>query len=186
MSIDQSLCPEYDDVAKQNKSYIVMLLKYVIWFATNEIPSRGNDETVESMSRGNWLSFVKLQLDTNNEFRELHKLITKKRMTDYTSKTSFNGFLLAIASCVRKEIYSQIEEVGVFSILIDESKYTGKREELALAVRYYYQNSVSERLIEVNKLVEFDAPAITEKTSKTIKKVMQETGAVPTAHITWR
>ena len=177
MSIDQSLCPEYDDV--ENKGYIVMLLKYVSWFATNEIPTRGNDETAESSSWGNWLSFIKLQLDTNKEFLELHKQVTKKRMTDYTSKTSLNGFLQAIASCVRKEIYKEIEQVGVFSLLIDESKDTAKREELAIAVRYYFKNSVSERLIELNKLEEFDAPAITEKTSRPIKMVMQETGAVP-------
>ena len=140
MSIDQSLCPEYDDV--ENKGYIVMLLNYVSWFATNEIPTRGNDETAESSSWGNWLSFIKLQLDTNKEFLELHKQVTKKRMTDYTSKTSLNGFLQAIASCVCKEIYKEIEQVGVFSLLIDESKDTAKRQELAIAVRYYFKNGV--------------------------------------------
>ena len=51
VGIDQSLCPEYDDVANENKSYIVMLLKYVLWFATKEIPTRGNDGTAESSSR---------------------------------------------------------------------------------------------------------------------------------------
>ena len=114
MGIDQSLCPEYDDVANENKSYIVMLLKYVLWFATKEIPTRGNDETVDSSSRGNWLSFIKLQLETNQEFLELHKQVTKKRMTDYTSKTSFNGFLQVIASCVRKEIYKRSSRLECF------------------------------------------------------------------------
>ena len=47
---------------------------------------------------------------------------------------------------------------SVFST--DESKDTAKREELAIAVRYYFKNGVSERLIELNKLEEFDAPAI--------------------------
>ena len=47
----------------------------------------------------------------------------------------------------------------MYSDLIDESKNKGKREELALAVRYY-SGKVVERFIEIKHLSEFDAQTI--------------------------
>ena len=68
----------------------------------------------------------------NPTFKELHSKFTKSKSTDYTSKTSVNGFIEIIADNVRKVICSQIKDVGMFSALIDESKDTAKREEFWL------------------------------------------------------
>ena len=51
---------------------------------------------------------------------------------NYYSKTSYNGFIEVIASETRLSICEEISHSKLFSVLIDESKDLGKREELAL------------------------------------------------------
>ena len=67
-SIADKLCPNANKIAKENKEYLLILFKYVLWFTTNNIATRGHDETEESEKQGNWLSFIKLQLETNPRF----------------------------------------------------------------------------------------------------------------------
>ena len=174
-SIAESLDPDYREVTVDNKDYILMLLKYVLWFTTNEIAPRGHDESVESGNRGNWLSFIALQINTNTEFKRLHSQVTKSRMKDYTSKTSFNSFMKSIAECVRREVYAQVAQCKVFSVLIDESKDKGKRQELALAVRYVSSgNNIKERFVDLNHLVKFDAHTIADRTQEYVSDIIQK------------
>jgi hypothetical protein len=118
-SIADKLCPNANEIARENKDYLRILFKYVSWFTTNSVATRGHDETEKSEKQGNWLSFIKLQLETNASFQELHEKVTKSRSTDYTSKTSFNGFVTVVANSVRD---------GMCSVLIDESKDKGKKD----------------------------------------------------------
>jgi hypothetical protein len=60
----------------------------VLWFTTSELAMRGNYESDDSKNPGNWTTFIKLQLETNPTFKNLHNKFTKSRSTDYTSKTS--------------------------------------------------------------------------------------------------
>ena len=45
--------------------------------------------------------------------------------------------MTVVANSVRDMIYLDIANSGVYSVLIDQSKDKGEKEELALAVRYY-------------------------------------------------
>ena len=146
----------------------------MLWFTTNNIATRGHDETEESEKQGNWLSFIKLQLATNPRFQQFHENITRSRTrsTDYTSKTLFNEFVMVVPNSVRDMIYLDIANSGVYSVLIDESKDKGKKEELALAVRYYSEKVV-ERFIELKHLSEFDAQTIAARTKDLIELVTQ-------------
>ena len=81
--------PDRYEVARGNRKYLSSLFKYVMWFTTNEIPMRGGDETDESKNPGKWISFIKLQLETNPTFWELHqKIMSNRTAMDYTSKTN--------------------------------------------------------------------------------------------------
>ena len=53
-SIADKLCPNANEIAKENKEYLLILFKYVLWFTTNNIATRGHDETEESEKQGNW------------------------------------------------------------------------------------------------------------------------------------
>ncbi len=150
-----------------NREYLRYLFKYILWFATNEVPMRADDETEESKNPGKWVSFIRLQLETNSTFRELHEKFTKTRSMDYTSKTSVNEIIKVIAEGIRQIIFAQIKDAGMFSTLIDESKDAAKREELALAVRYSAEKVV-ERFVELQKLDQFDAHTLKEHIKEVI------------------
>ena len=135
-NIIERMCPEREEVARENREYLRCLFKNILWFATNEVPMRANDKTDESQNAGKWVSFIRLQLETNSSFRQLHEKFIRTRSIDYTSRTSVNDIIEVIAQNTRRIIYSQIKDAGIFSALIDENKDAAKREELALAVRY--------------------------------------------------
>jgi hypothetical protein len=44
---------------------------------------RGNYESDDSKNPGNWTTFIKLQLETNPTFKNLHNKFTKSRSTEY-------------------------------------------------------------------------------------------------------
>ena len=171
--------PDRDELARGNREYLSSLFQYVIWFTTNEVPMRGNDETDESKNPGKWISFIKLQLETNPKFRELHeKFMCNRTAMDYTSKTSINEFIEVIADGVRSAICGQIKSSGsgLFSVLIDESKDTAKREELAIAVRYYV-GKVVERFYDLRPLTDFGARSIMTFTKEVIDLIIESSGA---------
>lgn len=85
-NIIQRLCPDREGVARENREYLRHLFKYVLWFTTNELAMRGDDESDESKNPGKWITFIKLQLEMNPTFRELHNKVTKSKSTDYTVK----------------------------------------------------------------------------------------------------
>ena len=156
-----------------------LLFKFVIWFTTNEVPMRGSDETDESKNPGKWISFIKVQLETNPTFLELHqKFMSNCTAMDYTSKTSINEFIGIIADSVRSVICKQIKDSGsgLFSALIDESKDNAKREELAIAVRYYVGNIV-ERFFDLRPLEDFGARSIMTFTKGVIDLIIKYSGA---------
>ena len=55
---------------------------------------KGSDETDKSKNPGKWISFIKLQLETNLMFGELHQRFMSNHTTpDYSSKTSINEII---------------------------------------------------------------------------------------------
>ena len=168
----ENIYPEREEVARDNREYLSYLFKYILWFATNEIPMRADDETNESKNPGKWITYIRLQLETNPSFKQLHEKFTRTRSMDYTSKTSVNDIIEVIAENIRLVIFSQIKDAGMFSALIDESKDAAKREELALAVRYSAGNVV-ERFVYLRKLDQFDAHTIKECVNELINNIIQ-------------
>ncbi len=58
------------------------------------------------------------------------------RTYDYTSKRSSNELVKAMAFEVRRTIKEQINEAGMYSMLIDECKDNTGHEELAICFRF--------------------------------------------------
>ena len=175
VTIESRMCPGREQVIADNREYFRLLFKYVIWFSISELPTRGHDEAEDSSNPGNWLTFISLQLETNPRFRELNEKLkdNSKHSVNYYSKTSYNGFIEVIASETRLSICEEISHSKLFSVLIDESKDVGKREELALVARYFFKEKVRERCFNVQVLTEFDAPAIKTATQKVIDEIIQ-------------
>ena len=181
LSIAKKLVPELDNIINDNRQYFKLLFKYVRWFSTSEVAMRARLECSNDPNElkvGKWKSFIRLQLDTNPTFRGLHlKVLGKRTVTDYTSKTVVNEMIEVIAEQTRNEILQEIKSNGFFSVLLDESKDTGKREELALAVRYIHGGEITERFLKLQQLHEFDAEAITTVAKSDIDNIIEKTAA---------
>ena len=106
------------------------------------------------------------------------KFMSSRTAMDYTSKTSINEIIKIIADGVRSAICNQIKNSGngLFSVLIDESKDTAKREELAIAVRYYV-GKVVERFYDLRPLGDFGARSIMTLAKEVIDLITESSGA---------
>ena len=156
-SIVNKVVPDTLTIAEENMKYFIHLFEYIKWFVTCELPIRGHDETDESPYRGNWLSFIKMQLNTNPSFKEFHcKMKRHRTNTDYTSKTTVNEIINSMADHCREKIYSEVQQAGCFSALSDESKDKGKRKEFALTIRYCSEGDVHERFLCLEQLKKFE------------------------------
>ena len=50
----QRICPEREEVARDNREYLRYLFKYILWFATNEVPMRADDALAVGYSAEKW------------------------------------------------------------------------------------------------------------------------------------
>ena len=160
-SIVNLIDPERESLVKNNQEYFSMLIKYHIHFVTNEQPYRGHDETDDSKNPGKWKSFINLQLETNAHFKELYDNILAQNATyDYTSKRSCNEMVESLGDVVRDMIISEINQSGMYSVLIDESKDNAGHEEMATCFRYVLENKIYERFFKLSRVPLGDAEHI--------------------------
>ncbi len=70
MDIIQRICPGREEVARDNREYLRYLFKYILWFATNEVPVRADDETEESKNPGKMVSFIR-SLSSDSSWKQI-------------------------------------------------------------------------------------------------------------------
>ena len=162
-SIDNILDPDRLSAVSEHREYFTLLVKYHLYFLKNELPYRGYDETDDSLCLGKWKEFIKLQLDTNPRFQELHSKVTSKhKKYDYTSKHTCCEMVEIIAEFVRESIITDVNEADMFSILIDECKDNAGHEELSLCFRYLKEGVVNERFHSLHRVPDADAEHLVE------------------------
>ena len=160
--IRNMLDPDRPSVVSNNREYMKMLLQYHQYFCSEEMAYRGHDETTESQNAGKWKEFINLMLRTNPLFKKYHdKMKQRYRTYDYTSKRSSNELVKSMAFEVRRTIKEQIDEAGMYSMLIDECKDNAGHEELAICFRFVNDSEeIEERFYELARLKETDAATI--------------------------
>ena len=154
--------PRRKKLLNENKLYIQSIFEYVKYFAIQEIPFRGHDESIESPNRGNFTKFIQLMLRTNSEFYRLHEQCIKQFSSsiDYTSKTIYEEMIQTIASSIRNEIKKEVNNAHAYSLLLDESKDNSNHELLSGCVRYFYENGPVERFCEFIELHDLTSDGI--------------------------
>jgi hypothetical protein len=162
-SINNQLDPDRLSAVAEHREYFSLLVKYHQFFLKTELAYRGRDETDESENMGKWKEFIKLQLDTNRRFKELHSKITAKHKTyDYTSKRICNEIVEVIAQLIREKMISEINEAGMYAILIDECKDNAGHEQLSLCFRYLKEGTLHERFHSLHRSPNTDAHHLVE------------------------
>ncbi|KAL5740100.1 hypothetical protein ACOSQ2_029280 [Xanthoceras sorbifolium] len=109
---------------------------------------RGNDESINSTNRENFIELIKLQARVNNEIAGV-VLDNAAQNAKYTSPMIQHELLKILADCVRDKIREEIGDAK-FCILIDESVDESNKEQMAIILRYVdVDGFVRERFFEI-------------------------------------
>ena len=133
-SIADRLDAARSQLIAKNRHYLKTILEVLLLCSQQEIALRGHDESEKSPNRGNFLEILKLIAS--------HDEIIKDKLTcgpisrnAYTSPIIQNELLDIMGAMVQSIICHKVQEAGLFSILVDESKDSSKKEQLTLCLR---------------------------------------------------
>ncbi|CAI0460737.1 unnamed protein product [Linum tenue] len=116
--------------------------------ALEGVAFRGHDETEESSNRGNFIEFLQLLADHNEEIGRV-ALDKAPPYAKYTSHEIQKQILHVLAKKVRNHIF---EEVGnyKYSIIVDEASDESSHEQMAIVLRFVDANGlIQERFFSI-------------------------------------
>lgn len=115
---------------EENRQHIYLLLKATLYLSKQGIPFRGHNESITSVNHGNFIELLNMFSDS--------KTLTKlsARYGHYTSPEYQNEYINILAYYTRKNIIGKMAYTGVYSILVDETKDAGKKEQLSFIIRF--------------------------------------------------
>lgn len=148
---------------EDNRQHVYYLLKTTLYLAKQGISFRGHNESKESSNRGNYIELLNMFCDDNV------KLKLESRYGHYMSPEYQNDCIKIIASITRSNIIKQISSIGAFSILVDETKDTSKKEQLSFIIRFVDNElNVFEKALGCYHMVKCDAPNLSQEIQKIV------------------
>lgn len=109
---------------KENREHILyFLLKTTLFLGKQGIPFRGHNEKTNSSNKDNFIELF----ESFGDDKMINKL--RSRYGHYTSHDYQNDFIHIIASSIKKNILSSINDVGAYAVLVDETKDASKKEQ---------------------------------------------------------
>ena len=163
--VDQQLDPEFQDehMRTANLEHIRTVLDIVLFLAQQECSLRGDNETSESLNRGNFIELFHFIGNYDKSIVErLEKLPKNARMM---SPDIQNELLEASRQELIDTIKKEVISAGKYAIMADEVKDISKKELLGVSLRYLYDNSVKERAIGFIELENLSAVEIAKQLS---------------------
>ena len=153
-----------------NRHYLKTILQVLLVCSQQEIALRGHDESVKSPNRGNFLEILKLIACHDEIVKD--RLMCGPRNAIYTSPIIQNELLHIMGEMVQNIICSKIQEAGLFSILVDESKDCSKKEQLTLILRCINpkEATIHEYFLTFVEATTLDANGLTQYIVNTLKK----------------
>lgn len=150
--VDQQLDPEFKDnaVVTLHEEHIRTVLDIILFLAQQELAFRGDDETIDSLNRGNFLELF--------DFICKYDPIVKERFDKLPANSKLispdiqNELLEASKQELLDIIRSEVRKATKYAILADEVKDASKRELLGVSLRYVLDGRVKERVIGIIEL----------------------------------
>ncbi|KAL5783397.1 hypothetical protein ACOSP7_008426 [Xanthoceras sorbifolium] len=148
LHIDKRINKQSSQAVMQNRLLLKTSIETVKWLALQGCAFRGNDESINSTNRENFIELIKLQARVNNEIAGV-VLDNAAQNAKYTSPMIQHELLKILADCVRDKIREEIGDAK-FCILIDESVDESNKEQMAIILRYVdVDGFVRERFFEI-------------------------------------
>ncbi|XP_073037899.1 uncharacterized protein [Primulina eburnea] len=138
--IDKVMHAQSKEEKEKNRLRLSTSIVAVRWLALQGCAFRGNDESLSSSNRGNFLELVKAFAKMNIEIDEV-VLENAPKNAQYIAPEIQKEILHIMANRVRKMVR---EEVGdkYFCILVDEARDISKREQMAIILRFVNNHGI--------------------------------------------
>ncbi|XP_042418961.1 zinc finger MYM-type protein 1-like [Zingiber officinale] len=159
--IDNVMYVQAKEEKEKNRLRLKTSIVTVRWLALQGCAFRGNDESLSSSNRGNFLELVKAFAKMSTEINEV-VLENAPKNAQYIAPEIQKDILHIMANRVRQMIR---EEVGdkFFCILVDEARDISKREQMAIILRFVNNHGIlTERFFAIK--------SVSDTTSLNLKK----------------
>ena len=135
---------------------------------------RGNNESVDSLNRGNFLELCSLIADANPAFGE--RIKAKPLNATYLGAEIQNKLLNVTAEIIREQIVEEVNSAGLATIIVDESKDVSKKEQISICLRYAeYKETVGhilhEEFLDLHEADNFDAKSLSNQILREVGKL---------------
>ncbi|KAL2094480.1 hypothetical protein ACEWY4_009199 [Coilia grayii] len=143
---------------EMRRDYLKRIVAITSMLGAQGLPFRGNDDSIESTNRGNFVACMEL-VRKFDPFMQKHNPPSN---ATYMAPVSQNEMIECCAQEVTSVIVSEITRSKMYSIMADEAR-DGRSEQLAVCVRYVSEGEVKEHFLALTELMSFDAQSITDK-----------------------
>uniref|UniRef100_A0A671M6X3 DUF4371 domain-containing protein n=1 Tax=Sinocyclocheilus anshuiensis TaxID=1608454 RepID=A0A671M6X3_9TELE len=151
---------KHQKIVEQNRTYIKTVAEVLLFTAMQNISQRGHLETDAYTNKGNFLGIMDLIAKHSPLIDKKLKAVGNAK---YTSNTIQDEILECLSDMVREGIISEVKENIIFSIIVDETTYLKKKEQLSLVLRYYYNGAVHESFLDFKQATALDAEGLAQK-----------------------
>lgn len=143
-----------------NRKYLMRILDALMYLAQQGLAFRGDDETEDSLNRGNFQELLSLLSSVDVEFHEKCKSMPSN--AKYTSPEIQNELINIAASQIRHNISCDAIEANFITIMVDEARDVSRKEQMSLCIRYISKRNfdVREEFLTFEAMTDVDAEAL--------------------------
>ncbi|KAI5318135.1 hypothetical protein L3X38_037843 [Prunus dulcis] len=132
--IEKVIHKQPKDQILKNRLRLKATIESVRWLTFQACAFRGNDESIDSMNRGNFIELIKYTAQWNDKVAEV-VLENAPRNAKYTAPSIQKQVLHILADKVINKIRDKVGE-STYCILVDEAKDASNREQMAIVLRF--------------------------------------------------
>ncbi|XP_042423624.1 zinc finger MYM-type protein 1-like [Zingiber officinale] len=138
--IDNVIHVQAKEEKEKNRLHLRTSIVTVRWLALQGCAFRGNDESLSSSNRGNFLELVKAFAKMSTEINEV-VLENAPKNAQYIAPEIQKEILHIMANRVRQMIRKEVGD-KVFCILVDEAQDISKREQMTIILRFVNNHGI--------------------------------------------
>ncbi|XP_021803993.1 zinc finger MYM-type protein 1-like, partial [Prunus avium] len=151
----------------KNRLRLKATIESVRWLTFQACALRGNDESIDSMNRGNFVELIKYTAQWNDKVNEV-VLDNAPGNAKYISGLIQKEILHILADKVRTKIREEVGE-SHYCILVDEAKDASNREQMAIVLRFVDKDGfVRERFFEIVRVEDTSSLTLKQEISRVL------------------
>nr|XP_023421398.1 zinc finger MYM-type protein 1 isoform X2 [Cavia porcellus] len=123
---------------EEQKEYLKLIVENILFLGKQCLPLRGNDHSVSSVNKGNFLELLEIRAKDKGE--EIYRLMNSQ--IDFYNTTQIQADIFEIIKMeMLQDIVNEINVSSAFSIICDEITGNTTKEQLSICVRYPQKTS---------------------------------------------